>query len=161
MDFLGTQICDHRVGNPVVAFILSTCPRCLGTGVYGSLGFDAHGKVTMVSKSSQLNQAIKKILKENIRTSGYGFNYDLIKDVINGGTTDAVKMEISRCMTYLMNAQAQAVSFGVQYDPTERLAGIQSLSAVQDSTEPRRINVSLVVITQANTTTQVNTSIAR
>ncbi len=150
MDFLGTQVCDHRVGSPIVSYILSTCPRCLGAGYYGSPGFDVHGKMSLVTQSDQLNQAIKKILIENMRTTGYGFNYNVITSTIDATTISSIKAEVVRCMNYLIKVQTQAVGLGVLYDPKERIAGINFLDVQQDTSDPRRVIVNLIVVNALN-----------
>jgi hypothetical protein len=152
MDLLGTQACDHRVGNPVVAYTLYTCPRCLGKGYYGSLGFDVHGKVLLVSKGSQIEQAIYKVLTESKRASGYGFDYSVLTGTIDASTVSAIKSEIARCLQYLITAQTAAQALGTLYDPAEQISSINSISVVQDNVEPRKVTAAITVLTVANTT---------
>ena len=56
MDLLGKIICDHIVGNPSQAFLLQTCPRCLGTGTYGDISYDSSGRLNTINNVQQLNQ---------------------------------------------------------------------------------------------------------
>jgi len=153
MDFLGTQTCDHIVGVPAVKYILNTCPRCLGNGYYGSPGFDSHGKVALLNKGNQLNQAITKILKENMRPTGYGFNYNTLSGNIDPTTISSIKAEIVRCVNYLIQVQINAQGNGVQYDPKEQLSGINYLDVQQNTLEPRSVVVTLIVINALNQTT--------
>jgi hypothetical protein len=152
MDLLGIQPCDHRVGIPVVAYTLEACPRCLGKGTYGSLGFDGHGKVLVVSKGAQIQQSIYKILTESKRASGYGFDYSVLTGTVDASSITAIKSEIARCIQYLITAQTAAQVLGTLYDPAERISSISSLNVAQDTTEPRKVTAVVIVLTAANST---------
>ena len=97
MDLLGTVTCDHIVGNPPIAYVLTTCPRCKGIGAYGGISFDNLGNLNVVTDGALLSQEITKILTENIRSSGYGFNYSVLSGVINPNTIQSVQNEIMWC----------------------------------------------------------------
>jgi hypothetical protein len=161
MDFLGQQVCNHRVGNPIVSYTLNTCPRCLGKDVYGSLGFDTHGKISLVQKSTQLSQTLKKLFTENMRASGYGFNYQLLTGVIDDSKLSAISSEIVRCTNYLIQSQQNAEGLGSLYDPSEKVASISSLSVLQSQTEPRAVDISLSVVTQLGNSVSINTTLRR
>jgi hypothetical protein len=161
MDFLGMQTCDHRVGNPIVAYSLNTCPRCLGKGSYGSLGFDNHGKITLVEKDTQFQQAIKKILITNKMSNGYGFDYTLLAGTIVQATISAVKSEVIRCINYLVSAQAAAEKLGTLYDPKEKVLAINGLTVAQDINEPRKLYITMTVLNYVNQAVTTTVAIQR
>ena len=159
MDYLGKVSCDHRVGSPVVSYTLLTCPRCLGTGEYG--GIEIFSTVTTVSGYNQVEQAIKKILSEKVRDTGYGFDYSLLRSVIDTNTVPSIKKEIVRCIEYLRSSQQKEKARGVGYSPRELIYSIRSLEVNQSSTEPRSIIATLVVTTEAGNSIQVTQTLKR
>ena len=53
MDFKGTIICTHFVGDPPAKYTLSTCPRCLRAGGYGGISTEETGDATWLINFSQ------------------------------------------------------------------------------------------------------------
>lgn len=147
--------CDHVVGVPAQMFILTTCPRCLGTGVYNAYSIGPDGKIVTVMGADKLAQQITKILVESRRPSGYGFDYGLLTGVIDQSSVTAVKSEVFRCMQFLKTSQTQEKLEGFSYIPSEEIDTVSALEAFVDSADPRRINVSVAVITKAGTTATV------
>lgn len=145
MDLLNQVSCDHRVGNPVNNYVLTTCPRCLGKGVYGGVVFGNNGQLVLVQGSPMLAQQLQKILTENARPSGYGFDYSLLQGVIDPSKLSAIKSEIIRCISYLKYVQEQSKARGFVYAPSEELFGIKEISIGNSPTDPRAVNVSVVV----------------
>ena len=138
MDAQFKVICNHTAGNPVQQFILVDCPRCLGTGFYNA-GFP------------KLAQQIQKILTENKRSTGYGFDYSVMTDTINPGTLTAIKSEVARCMAYLQANQKQEQSEGFFYLPSEQITKLVSLDVQIDPSDPRGVFVNVSVQTLSNT----------
>jgi len=54
------HICSHQLSTGT--FKLSTCPRCLGTGYYYDIKFDALGRPIEVSLEDKLQQALEKLV---------------------------------------------------------------------------------------------------
>ena len=153
----GLVTCNHQVGsNPVTNYILTTCPRCQGRGVYGGINYDARGDVNELAGVSLLLQQIQKILTENRRPSGYGFDYNLLAGVIDAGRVGAIKSELIRALSYLKFVQQSAIAAGFHYLPTEELDSISNLTLQNDPNDPRRLTVSVSVVsvsgTQSSTT---------
>jgi hypothetical protein len=145
MDLLGTVACSHDVGIPVVNYTLDTCPRCLGSGSYGGTSFSKDGNVAVVTGVPEVVQDITKILTENMRPSGYGFNYALLSGVIDPSRIDHIRAEAARCINYLINLQAARVRAGATVAANEQLASpVDSVTAYQDTTDPRKVVVSVV-----------------
>jgi len=162
MELLGKNKCNHVVGDPAIAFELSTCPRCLSAGIYGDVSYDSSGKLNTISKSTQLHQQIEKILKENRRASGYGFDYTLLNGVIDNNRTLAVQREVVRTINYFINTvQETEKAEGYIYSSDEELAEIMSVKAYQDSTEPRKIIVIINLLTVSGRSITINTSLRR
>jgi hypothetical protein len=165
MDFQGTVTCDHRVGDPVQAYMLNTCPRCLGTGKYGGPNFLASGAIETLQGSKQLSQQIRKILAENKRESGYGFDYRLLRGVIDTTTVGIVRNEIIRCLFYLRDLQIAEKKSGTAYSPTEQLDTsdqfINFVNVFQDSSEPRKLRVEIAVTTISGAQASASTVLKR
>ena len=151
MDAQFKVICNHTAGNPVQQFILVDCPRCLGTGFYNALSWGTDGKVITVSGFPKLAQQIQKILTENKRSTGYGFDYSVMTDTINPGTLTAIKSEVARCMAYLQINQRQEQSEGFFYLPSEQIVKLISLDVQIDPSDPRGVFVNVSVQTLSNT----------
>jgi len=156
MDFKGIIKCNHLVGNPSVKYLLDNCPRCLGKGEYGSMKTSSTGDIELVSKTSYLQQSIKKILITRRRYNGYGFDYSLLSGVIDPATVNVVKKEIIRCINFLKDSQAMDKRRGVRYLPSEEIKSIgKTLKVYQHPNEPRTIVVKLSVVTAANTSEEI------
>lgn len=162
MDLKCTKQCDHRVGDPVTAFTLATCPRCLGKGTYHDISFDAAGKLNTIKRVYQLNQQIEKILIENVRESGYGFDYSLLNGVIDSGRILAIQREVTRLLNYYIeNVQGTEKSSGYAYSPTEEVASIDSVKVYQDSQEPRKVVVLVSLTTVSGQSQSINVTLRR
>jgi hypothetical protein len=139
MELLGEKICNHIAGDPPVSYVLQTCPKCLGKGTHGDISFDTSGKVYTLTGINQLKQQLKKILTENIRDTGYGFNYNLVLSTVDDSQLLSITRELNRCLTYFNNVQLQAQSNGFFYSNTEKIDSIESIDVFRD-TDPRTVN---------------------
>jgi len=144
--------CNHRVGDPLQTFKLDDCPRCLGRGWYGGVGIDSSGKLILISGVDKLRQQVKKILIEDRRPSGYGFDYSVLTDVIDAETVYRVKTEVIRCTDYLMQLQRRRKHRGFEYAPSEEIRSIKNIKVVQNPIEPRELIVTLSVISVSGAT---------
>ena len=142
MDLLGEKICDHIAGDPSISYIVSTCPKCLGKGTYGDISFDNGGKTQTCSGVNQLKQQLKKIIIENTRDTGYGFNYNLVLSTGGDAQLLSITRELNRCLTYLNNNQITAQSNGFFYSNTEIINSIESIDVFRD-VDPRTVNALL------------------
>lgn len=141
MDFLGEIICDHIAGDPPEKFTLNGCPKCLGKGVIGDIQFNELGHISMVSGVDYLKQSIKKIIVEQMRNSGYGFNYNILinsKDLL----FNSLKRELLRTINYLINLQNENIKNGYNYLPVEKLNFVDKID-VQKTLDPRQLNITL------------------
>ena len=161
MDAQFQVTCDHVVGNPPQNFVLQTCPRCLGFGFYHASSFGMDGKIITLSGSPLLSQQIQKILTEDKRPTGYGFDYTVLSGTINSGTITAVKSEVLRCLQYLATNQQTEKQAGYQYLPTEEIANVSGVDATQDANDPRQVNVSANVVTVSGVNLIVNVPLRR
>jgi hypothetical protein len=139
MDLMGEKVCDHVAGDPPVNYVISTCPKCLGTGTYGDICFDTSGKVQTITGINQLKQQLKKILIENTRNTGYGFNYNLVLSTVENSQLLSITRELNRCLTYFSNIQISAQSNGFFYSNTEIIDSIESIDVFR-YTDPRTVN---------------------
>ena len=99
--------CDHRVGDPVQVFLPEYCPRCKGRGWYGGIAFGNDGKIQFLQNRDYLPHQVEKILTENLRNTGYGFDRRIINGIIEESTLLNIKQEIVRVMTYFKNLQRE------------------------------------------------------
>jgi hypothetical protein len=158
----GLVICNHQVGsNPVTNYVLATCPRCQGKGVYGGINYDARGDANELSGVSLLVQQIQKVLTENRRPSGYGFDYNLMAGVIDAGRINAIKSELIRALSYLKFVQQSAIAAGFQYLPTEELDSIGNLTIQNDPNDPRKLTVAVTVVSVSGTQTSTTVDMRR
>jgi len=148
--------CDHLVGIPAQRYLLTTCPRCLGIGTYNAYSIGTDGRVVPATGVTKLVQQISKILTEQKRPSGYGFDYSVLTGTITPSTLTAVKSEVFRCLEYLKNVQAQEKLEGFLYLPTEEISTISTLDAFVSPSDPRQVFVNVSVFTVAGTTAEVN-----
>jgi len=161
MDILNTVNCDHVVGSPAVSYKLEDCPRCHGQGTYGSFGLSKSGSLEFVSGIDQLVQQIKKILTEKRRQSGYGFDYSVLKGVIDSSKLLAVKNEVIRCLTYYKNLQQTNKQNGFYYNPDEEIYSVDAPTIIQDSTDLRKVAVSVNVYAVSGTSATVTVPIIK
>ena len=157
-DVLMRKACDHRIGDPVEALIITACPRCNGTGFYNTLVFSEAG-LQMLSPAYSLVQSLQKILIEKRRPSGYGFDYTLLRSVISSDTLGAIRAEASRCILYLQKIQQNEAARGFQFSNTELIDSIDAITATQDATEPRRVYILASVSTVSGRAVTINTSL--
>jgi hypothetical protein len=148
--------CDHAVGIPSQNFMLNTCPRCLGRGTYNAYTIGTDGKIVTVSGVSKLSQQIAKILTEQKRPSGYGFDYSVLSGTITPSTITAVKSEVMRCIQYLKGVQEQEKLEGFLYLTTEEISTVNTLDAFVSAADPRQVFVTVSVFTVAGSTAEVN-----
>lgn len=146
MDLAGLNKCNHVVGDPLELYDLRECPRCKGIGYYGSVSLDSSGHINIVLAGEALRQRIRKILREKLRASGYGFNYDLLSNVVDTNTLKAIKADIIRCMEYLVTVQNQSIDDGVFFKASEILSRIQDLRVEQNKVEPRQVDIAFTAI---------------
>ncbi len=161
MDFKGTIVCNHFVGNPAVKYVLSTCPRCLGKESYGGISTEETGDIASVKEEDYLEQSVKKILVSEMNSRGYGFNYNLLSDVIDPSAINVIKREVIRCITFLKDAQQRDIRRGVIYSPSEEIQGIENIGVSQDITEPRRITVKFNLIAKSRDSIAISQPLAR
>ncbi|MFA5395649.1 MAG: hypothetical protein WC346_06455 [Methanogenium sp.] len=147
MDFKGLIICDHVVGNPTQKFTLSKCPRCLGKGVYGGIISNNNGDISTIEGADYLSQSIKKILISKINNRGYGFNYNLLSNVIEPTSLVVIKREVLRCLVFLQNAQQDDKKRGVGYLPSEEIARIGDVDVKIKAQDPRGVEVRISIFT--------------
>jgi hypothetical protein len=154
MDAKFKVICDHVVGNPSQNFTLLGCPRCLGNGFYNASSYGHDGKVVTVFGQYLLIQQIQKILTEEKRPTGYGFDYTVLTGTINAATLTAVKAEVLRCLQYLSDSQQQEKLEGHNYLPTEEIQSVGGVDAFIPDNEPRMVivNASVTTISGASIT---------
>lgn len=161
MDFRNAVTCDHKLGVPTTGYTLTSCPRCLGRGYYGGVVIDERGQLNLVAGSTLLAQQLQKILSENARESGYGFNYDLLTGVIDPARLSAIRSELVRCISYLRFVQQQEKSQGFIYQPSEELSGIKEVSVANSPTDPRAITVACTVVSVSGTQTSTTVIMRR
>lgn len=142
--------CDHRVGNPVVSYILETCPRCLGSGYYGGIDFNFLGKISISSNEKGLAEKIKKVLTEKKRSSGYGFDYDLIRSITTNREL-VVKAEVTRCLDYIEKLIKREKSRGIKFNPSEEIQSIDSIRVSTDTSDLRELQVYITLTTKSGT----------
>jgi len=159
MDLLNRVVCDHKIGDQ--SFIRERCPRCLGKNFYGGYSIGKDGDIEIVTKVDALNQQILKILTEDRRPSGYGFDHNLLAGVIDASKIAAIKAEIIRCISYLYFLQQSEKKSGFFYAPSEELNKIESVSVAQDESEPRRVFATIVVSTVSGRTVTTSTMLRR
>ena len=146
MDVVSRIVCDHRAGSPLVGYTSFTCPMCLAKNVRGDFSIGSDGKIQTTGGFSALKQQMLKILTENKRASGYGFDYRLLAGVIDPGTLSAIKAEVIRCLSYLKYTQQREKYDGFTYLPSEELASLDTVAVAQDSSDPRRVYVNVTAV---------------
>ena len=160
MEFKAKVICDHRVGSPVTAYVQGKCPKCKGKGTYGGVQYDNQGQVLKVSNVETLKQKIEKILIEDRRPTGYGFDYSLFRGyVIDDSTISAAKAEVIRCISYIRFIQQNEIRNGYFYTPSEELVGIKNITTSIDSLDPRKLVISVILRAKSGATPTVQTSL--
>lgn len=143
-----TTNCDHRVGDPVIAFTLENCPRCLGKGIYGGFDFTTSGKINTITGVEVLKQKIEKILVEKKRPSGYGFDYNLI-NTLPENAENVIRYEIYRCINYLIELQKKESFYGVTRSPAEELHSLIGADIILNPAEPRYVTIYIYVLSTA------------
>lgn len=161
MDILVRIPCDHMAGEPLVGYTIGSCPKCFGTGYIGEVKFDGSGNLESIYNQNSLEQQVLKILKENKRSTGYGFDYSLLKNVIDSTTTIAVYREIIRCISYLSTLQQEEKARGYRISSNEEIKSIIFVTVTQDTTEPRQLNIVIALRTVSNQLPEIRTTLLR
>lgn len=156
-DVKGEIVCDHRIGDPVEMLTLTTCPKCNTRGFYNTLVLASNG-VQFVPPVTALMQALKKILTEARRPSGYGFDYRLLRGPITPSILSVTSAEVNRCMQYYIAIQQHEKARGVAFNPSEEISNIDSIDVSQSTTEPRRVVVSVTLSTVSGSSVNIITS---
>lgn len=161
MDISGKIRCDHVVGLPAINYILEDCPRCLGKGEYGGFAPLDKGDVPLVTGVKYLEQSIKKILSEKKRSSGYGFDYTLLRGIGDSESLLAIKREIKRVILYLKSAQEEDKKKGTIYASNETIYDVRDINVDFDSAEPRKLFITLTVIALSGSNIDIVTDLER
>lgn len=161
MDIGGQIKCDHYVGLPAVHYTLETCPRCLGAGIYGGFSPSDKGDVPLVAKQDYLEQALKKVFIENKRSTGYGFDYDVLIGAGDAASIAAIKREAKRCVMYLRDTQQLDKKAGTTYHPNEEIYDVRDVQVKFDAAEPRKFILTLNVITVSGRNVDVTSLLKR
>ena len=161
MDTAGRVICDHYVGVAAINYVLEDCPRCLGKGEYGGFSPSDKGDIPMIAGPDYLAQSLKKVLLENKRPSGYGFDFDVLRGIGDKESLQAIKREVKRCILYLKNAQQANKKRGVIYSTNEEIYDVRDISVNFDPAEPRRLDITLNVIAVSGRDIDIVTSLER
>ncbi|MCK9428825.1 MAG: hypothetical protein M0R17_02290 [Candidatus Omnitrophica bacterium] len=161
MDILARIPCDHRAGEPLVGYVLDTCPKCLGSGYIGEFQIDNSGNLVTIYNQDSLSQQVIKILKENKRSTGYGFDYSLMRGVIDTTTTLVVYREIVRCISYLSTLQQEEKAKGNKISSNEEIKSIISLEVTQNIYEPRQLDIVLNLRTAGSQNPEIVTTLTR
>lgn len=161
MDIINTVVCNHIVGNPPVAYIQEYCPRCQGKGYYGCITFSPQGGINFCSGVTQLVQQIKKIFTERRRTTGYGLDYTLLSGVIDDTKLIAIQNEIIRCLSYYKKIQQQDKLNNFYYNPDEEISSIDTPTLIQDSTDPRKVTISVNVYSVSGVSANVTVPVVK
>lgn len=159
--FAANVICNHVVGIPATAYILTTCPRCRGKGIYHAFNILQSGHIEFLTGVAALKQTISKILIETRRPSGYGFDYSILAGNPTGNFTDTIRAEITRVMQYLVDLQQQERAAGFRYLPTEEIAVIDEIDVERDTTDPRKYIVTVFLTTVSGVQFQVSENLLR
>jgi hypothetical protein len=87
------HVCNHYLSG--IQYTLNTCRRCLGTGYYFDIKFDAGGLVPQVWDETKLIQELEKITLTNSNPfhPDYGIN---LQQRIGQANTDELKSVIQR-----------------------------------------------------------------
>ena len=155
-------LCDHVVGNPATRYVQEHCPRCRGKGVYHAFNILVTGQVEKLSGFAALSQNITKILTEEMRTTGYGFDYSVFhQGEATGDLSSGIRGEVYRAMEYLMMLQATARTQGFRYLPTEEIDSIDDVKVMRHSVDPRQYFVTIYLTTTSGLAGQVRTLLTR
>jgi hypothetical protein len=133
----------------------------LGNGYYGGVAYTTGGKLVTVSAGSMLAQQIKKILTENKRPSGYGFDYTMIGNVVTPSTIPMIRSEVIRCISYLRFVQQNNKQNGFFYNPNEELDSIGTLNIQPASIDPRQVIVTVTVYATSGRPVNLSTVVAK
>jgi len=143
MDLQSVVTCDHRAGDPVEVFTLTTCPKCLGKGYYADFVIGTSNVLLTTDSISYLMQAIRRLLSTKRRASGYGFDLALLS---KPSAQDEIKNEVMRCLQYLKTLQDMQIRQGFYYRTTEKIDSLTALSIIP-TTDVRKVIISLNCIT--------------
>lgn len=147
------QTCDHYVG--LNKYLLDSCPRCLGRGIYYDLNFNAKGLIDTVDKGNKLNQEIEKILVTRLGSNKFHLEYGSLLMKASSLGVDSVfretvlKQSITSALRQLRSYQQSEVSRGKFFTPEELLSQIRKVEVRTDRNDPRRIDIVVEVLTES------------
>lgn len=154
-DLLATIDCNHKIDT--YTFTQNQCPRCNGTGRYHDLSIGNHGDLELVFGGKKLSQEVEKSLLNQVGT--------LIDDPYWGSElyrtsqTDDPSLIRAHIISSVINAlkelkrQLDIEDNDFTLPSNEKIAnkGIGDLQVLVDETEPRRLILRIVIVSEDRT----------
>lgn len=162
LDLYTRRTCNHAYasGSTIQTFDLSTCPYCLSKGTVFDPIFMEDGTLRIIEGSDKLKQDVEKILIEEFRSSGYGFQFATLKGAtLTQATITRLESATVSALKFLYNAQVDAEERGVFVSPDEKIDQIGDLSVSEREGEPRRYDVSVSLVTASAKDIELNITI--
>ena len=138
------HICNHTLATGI--YSLTSCPRCLGTGIYYDIQFDPLGQITPVTDEYKLAQDLEKIMltESNIFHPDYATNLKkYIGEASGRKIAQIVRKDIIDGVTRLMNSQK-----GVTSSTREQISSIISIEVDAD-VDPTKLIYKVQVLTSS------------
>lgn len=163
-DILSRIPCMHKIGT--YKFTQANCPRCQGTGFYHDLALEVTGEVKLVSGSNRLLQDVEKALVDKQGThpedSAWG------SQLYNAITRESPSLTRAQIVSSVIDALKRLRYLGQLEDMeynlpvTEKIArqGIGDISVFTDSIDPRRVELRVVVVSEARSDVVVKTPVS-
>jgi len=142
--------CTHYLPNRG-QFTLNTCPRCLGTGFYYDLQFDAGGLVPQVWDETKLAQELEKITITDFNPFHPEYGANLKKRVGQVPIDDLkpiIKTDLLNSIFNLMKYQKREANKGVgdgYFSPRELIDEVLKIEI--NNLSPTELNFSVYVLT--------------
>ena len=118
------------------------------------------GALQTIEGSEKLRQDVEKILIEDLRSTGYGFQFATLKGAtLTQATITRLEQATISALKFLYNAQMDAEERGVFVSPDEKIDQIGDLRVLEREGEPRRYDVSVSIVTASAKDIELNITI--
>lgn len=130
-DVMIFNVCDHFSGHK--QYTVELCPKCLGSGYYYDVAFDANGRAVLATGTIKLQQEVLKCINDvkgdNIFFENWGSEvHDVVGRKETRLTSAKLEMMILQALEYLRYLQADENDVYANMTSDEILLGVKEVS---------------------------------
>ena len=134
--------CNHNLSTG--QFILNTCSRCLGTGYYYDIKFNAYGRPETLSIENKLQQALEKM----VLTPSNNFHESLFVDIQShvGQLQEDIEPIIAYDIQQIVAAMKHTHRSVVNLSPSAQIFSLDSIEVIKEGQTSLRYIVKITTV---------------